>query len=93
MVNIKLKDGQSGYEVVEFFIRRYWEHNIIDTVIVSINMSRDGEIYEKSNEIAIPIIENDDIEFLFDWWEGEKYINILGIKSINEVEISGGIYA
>lgn len=38
MIDIKLKDGQSGYNVVGEYIRRYWEHNIYDTVIVSIHI-------------------------------------------------------
>ena len=26
------------------------------------------------------------------WWEGEKFIKLFGIKAINELDISGGIY-
>ena len=33
-----------------------------------------------------------DIEYEMDWWEGEKYIKLFGIKSVNELDISGGIY-
>lgn len=34
-----------------------------------------------------------DIEFLSDWWEGEKYIKLFGIKAVSELDISGGIYS
>lgn len=91
MIDIELKDGQSGYDVVGEYIRRYWRHNIIDTVIVSIGTSYDGDTYETRNEIASPY-GVDDIEFLYDWWEGEKFIKILGIKMVSELDISGGIY-
>lgn len=55
MIDIKLNDGQSGYNVIGEYIRRYWEHNIIDTVIVSIGVSYDGYTYELRKEVASPI--------------------------------------
>lgn len=91
MIHIELENGQSGYNAVGNCIKRYWEHNIADTVIVSMSISYDDKKYEKHNELAYPI-GMDDIEFLYDWWEGEKYINIFGIQSINEIKISGGLY-
>lgn len=91
MIDIELKAGQSGYDVVGEYIRRYWKHNIIDTVIVSISTSYDGNTYEARNEIASPY-GSDNIEFLYDWWEGEKFIKLFGIVTINELDISGGIY-
>lgn len=91
MIDIKLKDGQSGYDAVGEYIRRYWEHNIVDTVIVSIGTSYDGNTFELRKEVASPP-NFDDIEFLYDWWEGEKFIKLFGIKTISELDISGGIY-
>lgn len=91
MIEIKLDNGRSGYDVIGEYIRRYWNHNIQDTVICSIATSYDGITYELKNEVATPM-GFDDIEFLYDWWEGEKYINLFGIKSINGLDISGGIY-
>lgn len=91
MIEIYLKDGQSGYDAVAEYIRRYWKHNIIDTVIVSIGRSYNGDTYELINEVACPT-GFDDIEFLYDWWEGEKYIRIFGIKAINQFCIRGGLY-
>lgn len=91
MIHIELEDGQSGYDAVENYIKRYWEHNIEDTVIVSMSISYDDKKYEKRNEPAAPI-GMDDIIFFYDWWEGQKYINIFGIQLLSEIEVSGGIY-
>lgn len=91
MIDIILKDGQSGYDAVGEYISRYWKHHMIDTVILYIGTSYDGESYECRNEIASPY-NGDDIEFLYDWWEGEKFIRLFGIISIDELDISGGIY-
>ena len=88
MIDIKLADNQSGYDVIGEYILRYWEHNIYDTVIVSMGLSYDGKNYRLIKEIACP----DKAEYLFDWWEGEKYIKLFGIKSVDELDISGGIY-
>ena len=91
MIDIELNNEQSGYDVIGEYIKRYWEHNITDTVIVSIGTSYDGNTYELRKEVASPY-NFDDIEFLYDWWEGEKYIKLFGIKSINEFDIFGGLY-
>lgn len=91
MIDIKLNDGQSGYDVIGEYIRRYWKHNIADTVIVSIGISYDGQDYILLKEVASPM-GFDDIEYLYDWWEGEKYIKLFGIKSVDELDISGGLY-
>lgn len=90
-IDIELKAGQSGYDVVGEYIRRYWKYNIPDTTIVSIGISYNGNAYEMHNEIADPCGVND-IEFLYDWWEGERFIKIFGIQSVRELDISGGIY-
>lgn len=91
MVDIVLKDGQSGYDAVGEYIHRYWEHNITDDVVASIGTSYDGNTYDLLKEVASPVGYND-IEFLHDWWEGEKYIKLFGIKTVGELDIYGGIY-
>jgi len=91
MVDIKLEHGQNGYDVVGEYIRKYWKHNVEDTVIVSIGISYDGDTYELTKQVASPM-GFDDVEFLYDWWEGEKFIKIFGIKSVGELDISGGLY-
>lgn len=91
MIDIKLKDGQTGYDVIGGYIRSYWEHNIEDAVVVSMGISYDGDSYDLHKEIAIPYIAND-VEFLYDWWEGERFIKLFGIISVSELDIIGGIY-
>ena len=91
MVDIKLNDGQTGYDVIGEYIKRYWDHNIIDTVIVSIGASHDGNTYDLLNVVA-DHYHFDDVIFQYDWWEGEKYIKLFGIKTISEIDVYGGIY-
>lgn len=90
-MDIKLNDGQSGYDVIGEYIRRYWKNNIYTDVIVSLGTSYDGDVYDLHKEVASPC-GFDDIEFLNDWWEGETYIKLFGIKTVEELDISGGIY-
>lgn len=91
MIDIKLENGQSGYDEVGKYIRRYWSHNTTGTVIVSIGTSFDGNTYDLLKEVASPI-NFDGIEFLYDWWEGEKFIKLFGIITVDDLDISGGIY-
>ena len=49
MVDIVLKNGQTGYDVISDYIYRYWNHNILDTVIISIGTSYDGHTYDLRN--------------------------------------------
>lgn len=92
MIEIKLEDGQNGYDIVGEYVRRYWKHNIYTTVVVSLGVSYNGMTYELRKEIASPYNFND-VEYLYDWWEGERFIKLFGIKSVDELDISGGIYA
>lgn len=92
MKDIELKNGQTGYEAVGDYVRRYWEHNIFDTVIVSLGISYDGKNYDFMQEIADPDGFSGGVEFSYDWWEGQKFIKLFGIMMVSEVEVSGGIY-
>lgn len=93
MIDIVVKDGETGYNVVGEYIQRYWEHNIPSSVIVSMGVSYDGNTYNLVKEVAYPTgFCGNDIEFLYDWWEGQKYIKLFGIKTVEELDISGGIY-
>lgn len=53
---------------------------------ISIEISSDGENYECLNEIASPY-NMYDVEYLNDWWEGEKYIRVTGIQGISDIKI------
>lgn len=93
MIDIVLKDGETGYDAVVEYILRYWEHNIPADIIVSLGISYDGNTYDLMKEVAYPTgFCGNDIEFLSDWWEGQKYIKLFGIKTVRELDIYGGIY-
>lgn len=91
MIEIELKNGQTGYDAIGEYIHRYWKHHMTDDVVVSLGTSYDGKVYEHRNEIASPYSFND-IEFLYDWWEGEKFIRLFGIISLDGINVRGGIY-
>lgn len=91
-IDIILKDGEEGYLIIADFVRRYWSITNTDSpVIVSFEVSYDGIKYESLREVAF-LTGYNEVEFFYDWWEGQKYIKMLGIKSIDNVEVSGGIY-
>ena len=93
MISITLKDGQNGYDEVGRYIERFWDHNkMVDAVICRLATSFDGSSYETRNEVATPSFPGSDIEFLYDWWEGERFIKLLGIMSLSEVDVHGGLY-
>ena len=93
MIIIELKDGQTGYDVVAEYVRRYWTNHYRTNVVVSMAASYDGTIYHNCNDVAdLDSSSLDDVEFSYDWWEGEKFIRIDGICAVDELEISGGIY-
>jgi hypothetical protein len=85
-----LTDGQSGYEVIGEYIRRYWEEVCYTTVIVSVALGDDGD-YRRLNIVASPTHDLD-IEYLYDWWEGEKEIFLRGIIDVDAVYVNGGIF-
>jgi hypothetical protein len=89
---IVLTDGQTGYDVIGEYIRRYWENVCCTTVLVSVCDSYDGKDFCHKSIIASPEFPDMTLEYEYDWWEGEKYIILHGIKDIHEIEITGGIF-
>lgn len=83
---VALDDKQTGYGVVSEYVKKYWEHHCTEDVVVSIEISSDGKNYECLNEVASPY-NMYDVEFLNDWWEGEKYIRVTGIQGISDIKI------
>lgn len=91
MIDIELRDGQSGYDAIGEYVRRYWDHVGYDTVVVALGTSYHGDDFYLFNEIA-NTTDTTEVEFANDWWEGEKFIRIFGIAAVNGLDISGGIY-
>ena len=93
MKEFKLKDNENAYDIIDKYIRRYWERKGHDTnVIVFLATSYNGEEYYEFKELVFMTPFGDEIMYDTDWWEGEKYIRLYGIQAIEDVEIVGGIY-
>ena len=93
MKEFKLKDNENAYDIIDKYIRRYWERKGHDTnVIVFLATSYNGEEYYEFKELVFMPPFGDEIMYDTDWWEGEKYIRLYGIQAIEDVEIVGGIY-
>lgn len=90
MTSFILSDQDTGYDVIGERINRYYKTHTQDTVIVSLGISYDGEKWEYMNEVAYPLdYLNSAIEFLYDWWEGQRYIKLFGIESVSNLKIDG----
>lgn len=87
MVEIKLKEGESGYDAVVKYVERYWKHHSHDDAIVSVAISYDGESYDYLNEVCSPDSGLCGVMFLSDWWEGQKYIRLFGITNVSEYQM------
>ena len=90
MVSLSLKNNENGYEKVGEYVKRYWDVHGDGDVIVSVEASYDTVEWHCTNEIASPYQRG--VEWLNDWWEGEKYIHIKGIQSVDTFDIQGGLY-
>lgn len=93
-VLITLDDGQTGYDAVARYIHNYWQHNgdFCDTVVVQFEISYNGKDFSTEYDVVYPH-DYYDVEFLNDWWEGQKYILLRGIRYLREFNVEGGIYS
>ena len=87
MTDICLESGQNGYDEVGKHILDFWRGYSFCTTIVRIRKSYDGTNWDTSNEIVYPVEWNSDMEWLNDWWEGQQFIRILGIKAVDDLVI------
>lgn len=93
MVSLILKNNENGYEKVGEYVKRYWDVHGDGDVIVALETSHSASRWDYHNEIASPLYSfGDSIEWLNDWWEGEKYIHIKGIQNVDTFDILGGLY-
>ena len=84
----------NAYNIVAEYVKRYWQHyGFTDTVLISLGTSHgaNSEAFDMHKIIAYPN-RLDDVEFDFDWWEGERFIRLYGIKLLLDIDVSGGIY-
>lgn len=88
MIDIRVKDGESGYNLVTEYIRQYWEiQDSYDDVIVQLNTSFDGVKWTMGRNQYAAIEGYNTVVFERDWWEGEKYIQIVSIINISKLEL------
>lgn len=91
-VGTKLKDGESGYDFVGKYVERYWKRRTCNDVLVAIEKSYNNIQWDYGVQIASPMNNCRDIEWLNDWWEGEPYIRIYGINDVDDVDVHGGLF-
>ena len=80
----------NGYEKVANYIERFWKSKHVCNVLCLIGTSFDGADYCKTVEIASPDENHTGVEFLNDWYEGEPYVKVFGIKCVDEIEFIEG---
>lgn len=82
---IILDNKEIAYETVGKYVKEYWNEHGWDDAIVQMEISYDGIKWAQHRQIICPNGRN--AEWLRDWWEGEKYIRILNIINIDELNI------
>lgn len=91
MKEFKLQSNEIAYDVIGEYVERYAEQTGEDIILVSLGISIDGISYDYETEL-ISADQNGVFYWDSDWWEGQEYIQLCGIKGINKVEVTGGIY-
>lgn len=87
--------AKDGYQVVGEYLQRYWKRHGYSSVVVCMEISSDGKKYDECNIYASPDLSPSgfgDVEYEYDWWEGEKYVRISGIRGLHEMRFVGGVY-
>ena len=79
-----------AYTLIADCIRRFWKSKYVCDVVCLIGTSLDGANYCKTVEIASPDENYTGVEFLNDWYEGEPYVRVFGIKCVDEIEFTEG---
>lgn len=91
-VLIDLYEGdQDVYELVTEYVSRYFNRHGISDLLMHLELSYNGSDYYRSS-VLIEADKDGGIQYLTDWWDGEQFIKIVGISSVN-LEYSGGVYS
>lgn len=83
---IVLNTNEIGYEAVNKYVEEYWNKHGLDDAIVQMETSYDGIKWAQHREVVAPTC-NRSSRWLWNWWKGEKYIKILSIVNISELNI------
>ncbi len=79
-----------AYNAVANYIKRIWETKYVCDVVCLIGTSFDGVNYCKTVEVAFPDENLIDVVFRNDWYEGQPYVKIFGIKCVDEIDFTMG---
>lgn len=101
-VEIHVKPGETGYEAVSRYIKAFWKNELAgdeDDVVVSMALSYDYKTWHKCNDYVrtfdLPGVEGFHA-WENDWWEGEEFIRLYGIATLDSVVdkavITGGVW-
>lgn len=99
MINIILKNNENGYDevgkVVDKFVEKYGVGNIVVTLILKYTpndlpyISNELLLFEGFNsDDQSPITPHEGFIWNNDWWEGQKYIDVVAIDFIDDIIIS-----
>lgn len=91
-IDVSIEPGKTAYDAVAKYIYRYWDHYSFSDVILSLKLSYDNVDWRSFKTIALFDAGDIKPEFVNDWWEGERFIRLYGIESIDFLDISGGLY-
>ena len=80
----------NGYETVSNYIKSFWRSKYTCNVVFLVGTSLDGVNYCKTVEVAFPDENMTDVVFLNDWYEGEPYVKMFGIKCIDDIIFTTG---
>ena len=89
MIEFELTEKQTGYEVIkDYFIRRF-DLNLgtYEQYLVALELSYDNVRWTRVTDRVQ--IDSMYFEWGIDWYEGEKYIRLLGVKNIEDIDIIG----
>ena len=85
-MNIKIKDKEIYIKKEELINQFEFDNYKIDTII-ELEISYDGKDWDRIKEIVCPTNNCRELEWLNDWWEGQRYINIIGMANIDEIDV------
>lgn len=92
-IDVMIEEGKTAYEAVRRYICRFWdnEQSFCD-MIVRLSTSYNNVEWRTFNTLALFDVDNFDVIFENDWWEGERFIRLYGIISVDDINVSGGLY-
>lgn len=83
MVEIRINDGENAYEKMRKLIRSGLG-SYYDTFLVRMYVSYNGVDWDKVTTLLNAVYDVD--EWDYDWWEGQKYIRLVGYIQVDKID-------